>query len=80
MSSTLYSKADLARDLRARLDQGWSAAQIAAWAYDVFSNRRSSLASDVRPYLMDLFFMEEGPEFELTAAELREFASRLSPE
>jgi hypothetical protein len=66
----------LGRELSRQLDDGYDPVKLAKWAYRVQLDARDidpKLASE----LLKLVAMEQGREFEITEAELREMAKSL---
>jgi hypothetical protein len=67
-----YTDPQFGQDLLAQLTQGYDPVRIAKWAYGTFldANRRDR-SRRVHDALVDLFTMEEGPEFYIPEEELR---------
>lgn len=72
-----YSKKDFARELIAELDREYDVVRLARWAMHSYYQHSHELEDDVQNEIMAVVVMEEGPEFEMTEEELREFAGRL---
>jgi len=72
-----YTDCQFGRELLAELDLGYDPLRIAKWAYGVFMDAsRRDRSRQVHDALVDLFTMEEGPEFHIPDAELRALAQR----
>ncbi len=72
-----YTKKAFAEDLLREIDKGFDVVRLARWAMRLYSDRVRDLDAGVKDAMMDVVVMEEGPEFEMTEQELREFAERL---
>jgi len=67
-----YTDSEFGQDLLAQLAQGYDPRRIANWAYALFMDAsRRDRSREVHDALVDLFTMEEGPEFHISEEELR---------
>ena len=65
-----------AEGLRAELSCGYDVVRISRWAYRQLTSQRE-IASELEAEILKVVAMEEGPEFEFSEDELREFANAL---
>lgn len=72
-----YTKLHFAEGLKAQLRLGWDVVRIARWAHAIFIENIRDLEPDLKPIIMQIVAMEEGPEFELNAQELEALATKL---
>lgn len=72
-----YTKKDFAEDVLREIGNGFDVVRLARWAMRLYSCRIRDLDAGVKEAIMDVVVMAEGPEFEMTERELREFAERL---
>jgi len=72
-----YTKREFATDLLNEVNRGFDVVRLARWAMRLYSDRIRELDDGVKDAVMDVVVMEEGPEFEMTEEQLREFAQRL---
>ena len=69
-----YSAHDFRRDLDRELDAGYDVVRIARFAFDIYQTRGRELSPKLDEKVVQVVAMEEGPEFEMTEDELRQFA------
>lgn len=74
------NKQRVGQELRSELARGYDIVRISRWAFRVFSENVKSLDPSLRDILENLFSMEDDPQFELTANELRNLADKLIAE
>ena len=75
-----YAPKDFKRDLEKELSQGYDVVRIARMAFSVFHERCREIDPDLANKMFQVIAMEEGPEFELSEEQLREFARSLAPD
>lgn len=64
---------ELGRGLSRQLDGGYDTVRLAKWAYSVHLGA-SEIEPSLESELLKLIAMEQGPEFEMSEAELRDLA------
>ena len=67
----IYSKKDFANDLKTQLDLGYVPKRIGSWAHQIYLQHCGKMDLQLEEIIVDLFVLEEGPEFELPESELR---------
>ncbi len=72
-----YSKKDFAIKLKQQLAGGYDVVKVARWAYQEYLGNCEGLESGLKPEMMKVIVMEEGPEFEMTESEIQNFANNL---
>ena len=72
-----YAKRDFGTDLLNEVNRGFDVVRLAGWAMRLYSDRIREFGDGVKDAVMEVVVMEEGPEFEMTEEQLREFAQRL---
>ena len=72
-----YTKRDFGTDLLHEVNRGFDVVRLAGWAMRLYSDRIRECGDGVKDAVMEVVVMEEGPEFEMTEEQLREFAQRL---
>ena len=75
-----YSKKEFAKDLKAQLDLGYEPKRIGNWAHQIYLQYCGRVDKELEEIMVDLFVLEEGPEFELPESKLRELMERLEKE
>jgi hypothetical protein len=75
-----YTLNQFGTDLLAELNRGYDVVRISRWAYTRYLERCRALDPGLGEKIMEVVAMEEGPEFEMSENELREFAINLSLE
>jgi len=73
-----YTKKIFAERLSQQIVLKYDIIRIARWAYDEFTLNCRDLEPGLKSEMMRIIAMEEGPEFEMTEQEIREFARSLS--
>lgn len=73
-----YTRKQFAADLFDEMNRGYDVIRMARWAYSWYLERSRFLEPGLREKIMEVVAMEEGPEFEMSENELREFALSLS--
>lgn len=73
-----YTLNEFGSELLDELDRGYDVVRLARWAYSRYLHQCSHMESNLREKIMQVVAMEEGPEFEMSEAELREFALNLT--
>jgi hypothetical protein len=73
----IYSKKEFAKDLQAQLDLGYDPKRIGSWAHKMFLQHCGKTDGELEEIMIDLFVLEEGPEFELPESKLRELIKTL---
>ena len=74
------NKQMIGKELKSELAKGYDIVRISRWALRVFSENIRFLDSSTRDILEKLLSMEDDPQFELTAIDLRNLAERLISE
>lgn len=75
-----YSKREFAKDLKAQLDLGYEPKRIGSWAHKIYLQHYGRIDRDLEEIIVDLFVLEEGPEFEYPESKLRELIKSLEVE
>jgi len=65
----MYSKIDLAKDLRESLLKGFDISKVSKLAFDLYQAHGLEITDPVEKILLSLMAMEEGEEFEFTESE-----------
>lgn len=73
-----YTKKDFALGLSQQLDSGYEVVRVARWAYQEYLTHCRELEHGLKPNIMKVVAMEEGPQFEMTEQEIRNFAVELA--
>lgn len=73
----IYQVTDFGRELLVELNRGYDVVRISRWAMTTYMKYSGSTAPSLDGEIMKVVSMEEGPEFEMTEQQLREFAQRL---
>lgn len=76
----MYTTADFGRDLEAHLLARPDILHLSRWAYRVYLDNVHHLGPRVKEAIMTVVRMQEGPEFAMSKADLRELAERLQAE
>lgn len=72
-----YSKKEFAKDLKAQLDLGYEPKRIGSWAHKMYLKYCGRIDPELEEIIVDLFVLEEGPEFEIPESKLRELVHTL---
>ena len=72
-----YSKKDFAIKLKQQLAGGYDVVKVSRWAYQEYLVHCRKLESGLKPEIMKVIAMEEGPEFEMTEPEIQKFTNDL---
>jgi hypothetical protein len=72
-----YTKHDFVDGLKAEVAGGLDVVAVSRWAYRMFLEHIRALEDGLKPAIMQIVAMEEGPEFEMTLEELLAFADAL---
>lgn len=72
-----YSKNNFAKDLKAQLDIGYEPKRIGSWAHKMYLQYCGRIDEQLEEIMVDLFVLEEGPEFEIPESKLRELIKNL---
>ena len=72
-----YSKADFGLDLQGQLNRGYDPQRIGEWAHEMYMLHCGKIDADLEEIIVDLFVLEEGPEFEIPESQLKQLAERL---
>ena len=72
-----YTAHDFKRDLEQELVNGFDVVRIARVAFSAYHEHSRDIGPDLYDKMMQIIVMEEGPEFELSEKELREFIDKL---
>lgn len=72
-----YTKEQLGKELRKKINDQVSAEQIGKWAFEIYFNYGKDFDSELEEIFQNLFMMEEGPEFEYSKEELMKIANIL---
>ena len=75
-----YSKKEFAIDLKVQLDLGYEPKRIGNWAHKMYLQHCGRIDRDLEEIMIDLFVLEEGPEFEYPEPKLRELVKSLEAE
>jgi hypothetical protein len=73
-----YTLRQFGSELLAELDRGYEVVRLARWAYSRYLAHSRNLEEGLREKIMQVVVMEEGPEFEMSETELREFGLDLT--
>jgi hypothetical protein len=74
----IYTRKQFGVDLLEEISRGYDAIRVARWSYARYLERCQALEVGLREKIMEVVAMEEGPEFEMSETELREFAISLT--
>jgi hypothetical protein len=66
-----YSKKDFSKDLKAQLDLGYDPKRVGNWAHKMYLHHCGKIDRELEEIMVDLFVLEEGPEFEIHESKLR---------
>lgn len=72
-----YSNRDFAFDLKNQLDQGYEPKRVGDWAHRMYMLYCGKIDSELEELMVDLFVLEEGPEFEIPESQLRQLIETL---
>lgn len=72
-----YTSGDFAQELLNELGKGYDVVRLSRWAMAAYLKHCGGIEPELKREIMAVVVMEEGPEFEMTEQELREFAERL---
>jgi len=72
-----YSKREFSKALKAQLDHGYEPKRIGSWAHQVYLQHCGRIDRELEEIIVDLFVLEEGPEFEFPESKLRELIETL---
>ncbi len=72
-----YSKKEFARDLKSQLDLGYEPKRIGSWAHRMYLQHCGRVDKELEEIMVDLFVLEEGPEFEYPESKIRELVKKL---
>jgi hypothetical protein len=72
-----YTLKQFGTELLGELSLGFEVVRISRWAHGRYVSNCRGLDAAVRGTIMQVVAMEEGPEFEMSESELKEFAERL---
>ena len=72
-----YNVLDLKAEVEAELAEGYEPRRLAKKAFRIYSEQGRDLEPALDTAVMRLMAMEEGPEFELSEAEILELLSQL---
>ena len=75
-----YSKKEFAKALKEQLDLGYEPKRIGSWAHQMYLQYCGRIDKELEEIMVDLFVLEEGPEFELPESKLRELVDFLEQE
>lgn len=75
-----YTKKDFANDLKAQLDLGYDPKRIGSWAHKMYLQHCGRIDRELEEIMVDLFVLEEGPEFAIPESELRNLIKNLKDE
>ena len=75
-----YSKREFGKDLKKQIDDGYNPKKIGSWAHRLYLEYCGKIDKDLEENIIDLFVLEEGPEFELHEIELLVLANKLIAE
>jgi len=73
-----YSKNDFGTGLRRQLEGPFDVVRIARWAFREFHNNCREMEPELQEVVLKVVAMEEGPEFEYSAEELKSLADQLT--
>jgi hypothetical protein len=74
------SKAEFGKMLANKLNETNDVVTISRWSYEIFLECQREVEPSLRNLLLDLTRMEDSPEFEYSADELRKIAKELQTE
>ena len=72
-----YTKIDFALELKSQLDLGYEPKRIGQWAHKMYLQYCGKIDIELEEIMVDLFPLEEGPEFEIPESDLRALIERL---
>lgn len=72
-----YTKEQFGKNLKEKIDNGYSPRQIGEWAFEVYFKYGRDFDPEMDEIVQNLFMMEEGLEFEYSKEELLSIANRL---
>ena len=72
-----YSKREFAKDLKSQLNLGYEPKRIGSWAHKMYLQHCGRIDRELEEIMVDLFVLEEGPEFEYPESKLRELIKSL---
>jgi len=73
----IYQANDFGRELLCELNRGYDIVRMSRWAMATYMKHSGCTDPSLDSEIMKVIAMEEGPEFEMTEEQLREFAQRL---
>ena len=73
-----YNLRKFGKELQSELKKDFNIVNISRWAHEKYLSECSNLDAAAQAAFMQVIVMEEGPEFEMTEIELKEFAERLA--
>lgn len=73
-----YTAGDFRRDLEQELREGYDVVRIARRAFSAYQEHSREVSPELYEKMFKIIAMEEGPEFELSEAQLWEFAQSLT--
>jgi hypothetical protein len=73
-----YTKREFAEGLSEQMKMDGDVVRIARWAHGILMNHALEFEAGLKPVVLKVIAMEEGPEFELTDAELTSIVASLS--
>lgn len=73
-----YGLKQFGTELLGELSLGFDIVRISRWAHGRYLANCRGMDAAVRGTIMQIVAMEEGPEFEMSESELKEFANRLA--
>jgi hypothetical protein len=73
----MYTKSDFGKALLEQLNKGYDIIKLSDWAFSIHMSRCGEFADGVQDVVMQIVAMREGPEFEFSESELRDYAKNL---
>jgi hypothetical protein len=72
-----YTKKEFKRDMLKELEKGYDPVHFVEKAWSIFSADQRNFTGNFRDEIMTVIVMEEGPEFEMTEEQFRDFLDKL---
>ncbi|MCB9497030.1 MAG: hypothetical protein H6686_09130 [Fibrobacteria bacterium] len=72
-----YGNSQFGLDLLSETEKGFDVVRISRWAYERYISCSREVSLETKANIMKIVAMEEGPEFEMDEAEVRQFARSL---
>lgn len=74
----MYTSTNYKEDItKLIIDKGYDPVIVAKFTYQLFSAHQSDIDDDLYNKMIDIFTMEDGPEFEMTENEFMDFIEQM---